>query len=127
MKTMILLLAVALLGSACSKNSEATAPSSKAAQATGELRYTVPAGWQEEKPNSNMRVAQYKLPKAEGDSADAELVLYYFGQGQGGSKQANIDRWLNQMQQADGSPSKDKAKIANTTVNGMAVTTVDVV
>ena len=74
-----------------------------------------------------MRVAQYKLPKAEGDNADAELVLYYFGQGQGGSTQANIDRWLNQMQQADGSPSKDKAKIESTTVNSLPVTTVDVI
>ena len=126
MKTTILLLAIALLGGACNKNSGATAPKSKAVQAIGELHYTAPEGWQEEKPNSNMRVAQYHLPKAEGDSADAELVLYYFGQGQGGSAQANIDRWLNQMQQPDGSPSKGKAKIENMTVNSMPVTTVDV-
>ncbi len=104
----------------------ATAPGNKAAPANGELHYKVPEGWREEKPNSNMRVAQYKLPKAEGDNADAELVVYYFGQGQGGSAQANIDRWLNQMQQPDGSPSKEKAKIENMTVNGMPVTTVDV-
>ena len=126
MKTIILLVAIALVCIGCGKNSVATAPSSKAAQATGELHFKAPDGWQEEKPNSNMRVAQYKLPKAEGDRADAELVLYYFGQGQGGSAQANIDRWLNQMQQPDGSPSKEKAKIENMTVNGMPVTTVDV-
>jgi len=126
MKTIILLISTALICSACSKNSATTVPANSAVQTNGELRYKTPAGWQEEKPNSNMRVAQYKLPKAEGDSADAELVVYYFGQGQGGSKQANIDRWLSQMQQADGSSSKDKAKIENTTVNGMAVTTVDV-
>lgn len=127
MKTIILLISTALICSACSKNSGAIAPGKSTVQANGELRYKTPAGWLEEKPNSNMRVAQYKLPKAEGDGADGELVLYYFGQGQGGSKQANIDRWLNQMQQADGSASKDKAKIVNTTVNGMPVTTVDVV
>jgi hypothetical protein len=127
MKKIILLVAVAIICSTCSRNSATTVPANTAVQAKGELRYKTPAGWQEEKPNSNMRVAQYKLPKAEGDSTDAELVIYYFGQGQGGSKQANIDRWLTQMQQADGSPAKDKAKIANTTVNGMAVTTVDVV
>ena len=126
MKTLILLLSTALICTACSKNSVATAPGNTAAQANGELRYKTPAGWQEEKPNSNMRVAQYKLPKAEGDAADAELVVYYFGQGQGGSKQANIDRWLNQMQQPDGSSSKEKAKIETTTVNGLPVTTVDV-
>jgi hypothetical protein len=85
MKTVLLLISVALICSACGKNSVATAPGNKTGQAAGELRYNVPEGWQAEKPNSNMRVAQYKLPKAEGDSADAELVLYYFGQGQGGS------------------------------------------
>ncbi len=126
MKTIILLLAFALFSGACTQHSVATAPGNPASQAKGELRYTVPEGWQVERPNSNMRIAQYKLPKAEGDSADAELVVYYFGQGQGGSKQANIDRWLNQMQQADGSPSNEKAKIENITVNGLAVTTVDV-
>jgi hypothetical protein len=126
MKTIILLLAVAFICTACGKNSVATAPANNAAQATGELRYRVPDGWQAEKPNSNMRVAQYKLPRAEGDSADAELVLYYFGQGQGGSARANIDRWVNQMQQPDGSSSKEKAKIETMTVNGMPVTTVDV-
>ena len=73
-----------------------------------------------------MRVAQYKLPKAEGDNEDASLVLYYFGASQGGSAQANIDRWISQIQQADGSASKDKAKTETFTVNGLKVTTVDV-
>ncbi|HBB86596.1 MAG TPA: hypothetical protein DC047_03160 [Blastocatellia bacterium] len=126
MKTIILLVAAALLCGACDKNSAVTAPGNAASQTSGELRYKAPDGWQEEKPNSNMRVAQYKLPKAEGDGADAELVVYYFGQGQGGSKEANIDRWVNQMQQADGTPSKEKAKVEHTTVNGLPVTSVDV-
>jgi hypothetical protein len=126
MKPTILLVVAALTCTACGKNSVATAPGNRASQTSGELRYQMPEGWQVERPNSNMRVAQYKLPKTEGDSADAELVVYYFGQGQGGSAQANIDRWLNQMQQPDGSPSKEKAKIENMTVNGMPVTTVDV-
>jgi hypothetical protein len=126
MKTIILLFAIVLVCSACSKNSVATAPANQAAKATGQLRYSAPEGWQVERPTSNMRVAQYRLPKADGDNADAELVVYYFGQGQGGSAQANIDRWLNQMHQLDGSPSKEKAKIETLTVNSMPVTTVDV-
>lgn len=79
-----------------------------------------------EKPTSDMRVAQYKLPKAGGDSEDALLIVYYFGKGQGGPAQANIDRWIGQMQQPDGSPSKDKAKTEALTVNGLPVNTVDV-
>src|SRR5690349_11175022 len=72
-----------------------------------ELKFTVPAGWIEEPRTSSMRVAQYKLPKAPADSEDASLVLYYFGQGQGGSAAANVERWVGQMKQADGNAAKD--------------------
>src|SRR5678815_1665505 len=73
-----------------------------AAAQKSELKFRVPAGWVEEERTSSMRVAQYRLPKAPGDTEDASLVLYYFGQGQGGSTMANIDRWITQMKQADG-------------------------
>jgi hypothetical protein len=103
---------------------------SNSAQSTtntsGELRYTAPADWVKEQPSSGMRVAQYKLPKADGEGEDASLVIYFFGATQGGAVQANIDRWISQMQQPDGSSSKDKAKIETTTVNGLKVTNVDV-
>ncbi len=88
--------------------------------------FKAPDGWVTEKTSSSMRVAQYKLPKAEGDNDDASLVVYYFGAAQGGTAQANIDRWIAQMQQPDGSSSKDKAKSETTTINGLKVTTVDV-
>jgi len=120
----------------CSKNSGTVGPSSSAAQSTGssarlqntsgELRYQVPEGWTTEKPTSDMRVAQYKLPRAEGDAEDALLIIYYFGQGQGGSAQANIDRWINQIKQPDGQPSQERAKTDTLTVNGLQVNTVDV-
>ena len=96
------------------------------ANTSGELHYKAPDGWVKEQPTSAMRVAQYKLPKAEGDNDDANLVLYYFGATQGGAVQANIDRWISQMQQPDGSAAKDKAKTETMTVNGLKVTTVDV-
>lgn len=73
-----------------------------------------------------MRHAQYLLPKAGGDSEDALLIVYYFGKGQGGSAEANTDRWIGQIQQPDGSSSKEKAKTETLTVNGLAVTMVDV-
>src|SRR5215470_16175110 len=86
------------------------------------LKFKVPAGWIEEERTSSMRVAQYRLPKAATDTEDASLVLYYFGQGQGGSTAANIERWVSQMKQAEGSAAKQE----NLEVNGMKVTTVDV-
>ena len=90
------------------------------------LKFRVPAGWVEEERTSSMRVAQYRLPRAEGDTEDASLVLYYFGQGQGGTTAANMERWVGQMKQADGSASKDKAKEENFEANGLKVATVDV-
>jgi hypothetical protein len=93
---------------------------------SGNLQFQPPAEWTAEQPTSSMRVAQYRLPRAEGDSADATLVVFYFGQGQGGSVEANLDRWIGQVQQPDGSSSKSKAKIDNTTINRMPVTLLDV-
>jgi hypothetical protein len=90
----------------------------------GELHFKASDGWLIEKPSSAMRTAQYKLPKAEGDSEDASLVLYYFGATEVGPPQANIDRWISQIKQGNG--ALDKAKTETMTVKGLKVTTVDV-
>lgn len=135
MKILFVSLLVAI-SCGCSKNSGAVGPTYPAAQTpanasrpvksvAGELRYKVPEGWKVETPTSDMRAAQYKLPKAEGDAEDALLILYYFGPGQGGSALANIDRWIGQIVQPDGKPSKERAEIGSETINGLAVETVD--
>jgi hypothetical protein len=125
-----ILLAGLLASSACGGKGATVSTPSNAAQsnssAAGELHYKAPDGWVKEPSSSAMRVAQYKLPKAEGDPEDAALVVYYFGATQGGAVQVNIDRWISQVQQPDGSSSKDKAKTETSTVNGLKVTTVDV-
>ena len=137
LKTIVAILTLAFVCLSCSKgsisggsrssapqSSNGTAASSQAA--AGEVSFKVPDGWKVEKPTSEMRLAQYKLPKAEDDSEDALLVVFYFGPGQGGTTQANIDRWVNQVKQPDGSASQDKARTETLTVNGLPVTTVDV-
>ena len=121
-----LLFTIVLSGSACTAGTGGTATIASSQNGVKELKFKVPDGWISEKPSSGMRVAQYKLPKVEGDSEDANLVLYFFGTGQGGSVSDNVDRWVNQMEQPDGRPSKDRAKIETITVNGLKVTTVDV-
>ena len=89
------------------------------------LTFSAPAGWKPVATSSSMRVAQFALPRAAGDVADAELVVYYFG-GSGGTVEANIERWLGQMQQPDGSPSSAVATREARTINGLMVTLVDV-
>lgn len=90
------------------------------------LKYDAPAGWVAMRPSSPMRVAEFTLPKADGDVEDAALAVFFFS-GQGGSVQANLDRWMAQMAQPDGRPSKDVAKTSSLkTKSGLAVTVVDV-
>jgi hypothetical protein len=88
------------------------------------LTFTAPDGWKPGRPGSPMRVAEFTLPRAAGDPEDAQLVVYYFG-GQGGSVDANIQRWLAQIEQPDGKPTSAVAKRESRTVNGLPVTLVD--
>jgi len=73
------------------------------------LKYDMPEGWSPKPVSSKMRLADFVLPRAEGDPEDATLVVTFFG-GQGGTVQANFDRWLTQMEQPDGRASKEVAK-----------------
>jgi hypothetical protein len=97
----------------------------QAAPPAGGLAFTAPPAWTSRPPASTMRVAEFVVAKAAGDPEDAEAIVYFFG-GSGGTVDANIDRWIGQMQQTDGSASKDKARRETLTINGLKVTTVDV-
>ncbi len=83
------------------------------------IRWTMPPTWKAEGQRP-MRVATYTV------APGAECGVYYFGSGQGGSVDANLDRWIGQFLQADGKPSKAAAKIAKRTIHGWQATTVDV-
>lgn len=97
------------------------------------VRVTSPAGlvltgqkgWVHEKPTSTMRVAQWKLPHAEGDEKDAEVAVFWF-QGGGGGVDANIERWVGQLKQPDGKPSKEVMKRETKEIAGFKVHLVDV-
>jgi hypothetical protein len=92
------------------------------AETVGGLRWAPPAGWKSE-GNAPMRAATYLVTPAQGDNERAECVVYFFGAGQGGSVQANLDRWKSQFTGEDGKPA---AKIQKRTIHGLAVTTIDV-
>ncbi|MCG8459395.1 MAG: hypothetical protein MI919_24220 [Holophagales bacterium] len=55
----------------------------------------LPESWQQQEPSSSMRLAQAAIP---GDSGPGELTVFYFGPGGGGGVQANIDRWVGQVE-----------------------------
>jgi hypothetical protein len=88
------------------------------------LTFTVPDGWRQSPPSSSMRVAEFTLPRAAGDAEDAQLIVYYFG-GSGGSVDANLTRWIGQIQQPDGKSSSAAAKKETRKVNNLVLTLVD--
>jgi hypothetical protein len=77
--------------------------------AVSNLKFDAPGDWKPQTPRSTMRKAQYVLPRTEGDAEDGELVVYYFGPGEGGNVVDNLERWRGQFTQADGSPLPDDA------------------
>jgi hypothetical protein len=87
------------------------------------LKATTPASWKEEAPSSKMRYKQFRLPKVEGDKADAELLIF---RGMGGSAKENIQRWKGQFQPPAGKNIDDVSKVAEMKVSGAEATYLDV-
>ncbi|HEV8201019.1 MAG TPA: hypothetical protein VGS03_13445 [Candidatus Polarisedimenticolia bacterium] len=92
------------------------------AQPTG-LAWKAPASWKATTPTNQMRKAQYALPAAAGDPPEGECVVFYFGPGQGGDVQANVERWRNMFTGADGGPGP--SKVGELKVGGRTVTRVE--
>lgn len=88
----------------------------------GTITFTVDAKWIPEKPASDMRAAQFKLL---GDIGfmPGELDVFVGIQGSG---DANVERWISQVAQPDGSDSKAKAIIEKKTVGEFQVITLDI-
>lgn len=89
----------------------------------GPVTALVPKDWKETPTKSGMRTAQWTVP---GKAGDAELVVYYFGPSGAGGADANLERWIGQFEQPDGSPSQSKAKVDKKTVGTLSVITVEV-
>ena len=83
------------------------------------VQWSVPKRWSEQGARQ-MRAATYTVPAAEGDPEPAECAAFYFGNSQGGSVDANIDRWVGQFEAA-APPAKTERE-----VNGMKVTLVQI-
>jgi hypothetical protein len=88
--------------------------------ASSRLAYDAPKEWKVVEPTSSMRLAQWST------GAGSEIVIFYFGEGQGGSVEANLDRWYGQFQQPDGTPTRERAKVTRSRAGELAITKADV-
>lgn len=57
--------------------------------------FTLPEGWQQQQPRSRMRLAQAVIP---GPAGPGELTVFFFGVGGGGGVEANLQRWIGQVE-----------------------------
>lgn len=90
----------------------------------GKIKAPVPKGWMEEKPSSNMRLTQFKLPKAEGDTEDAELAVFFF-KGDSGTVDANLERQVKKFKAPEGKDKVD-SKVEKVKVGGLDATYQDI-
>ena len=92
--------------------------------ARGDLVLSAPASWIVKKPRTRIVSHEFAIPAADDDEENGRLTIM----GAGGSIQANIDRWMGQFTQSDGSDTKTKSttKIAEKEVAGHKISLVDV-
>jgi hypothetical protein len=95
-------------------------PASGPAAGDTKLQFDLPKAWSSETPGSSMRLAQASIP---GPAGPGELGVFYFGNGQGGKVEDNLQRWTDQMEAGPGTPKPERGTL---TANGLKVTWVDV-
>jgi hypothetical protein len=118
----LILFSIFFIYMGCQSEDENTQESSTLGRSnvSGELSYKIPDGWKKETPSGSMRKAQYRLPGVDG-LKDAELAVFVFPGG-GGAVEANINRWISQFTQPDGSDSMERAEIKQVKSHGLPVT-----
>ncbi len=101
------------------------APPSPAAASSAQeplhITWIDPPAFRRVPPSNPMRKAAYVVPRADGDADDGELTVFYFGPGQGGSIDANVDRWVGQF----GAVKPGDVKRADRDANGLRQHTVE--
>src|SRR5262245_52234925 len=91
-----------------------------------DLQSRTPAEWKAQKRGNKMRAFQFVLPKAKADKQDAELVIFYFGPGGGGSATDNVKRWKGMFVPPEGKSIDDVAKVTEMKVGKVPLTYLDV-
>jgi len=98
--------------------SAATAPSDvRGTLDLGGVVLDAPDGWEFAAPSSSMRLAEATIP---GPGGPALLTVFFFGAGGGGGVDANLARWVGQVE-ADGEPERGEYAVGDFTVTTVAV------
>ncbi len=92
----------------------------------GSLKSRVPAEWLEEKPDEAPCYKQYRLEPVNDDKDDARVTVWFLGNGKGSTAAEYVKRWQGMFLPPEGKTMHEAAKVRRLTVNGAAVTYLDV-
>lgn len=117
-----------VLGS-CACGAEAGSPAASSTEApdfepvelAGGIAWRAGPPFLARRPSAELRAAEYGVS----GHPDAELAVFHFGDGEGGTVEDNVGRWLDQLTQPDGRPTRDVAEIETRELEGLTVTVVD--
>lgn len=85
----------------------------------GSLQSAAPASWKQQKPGNRLRAYQFAV-------GDADLAIFFFGEGSGGSADDNIKRWKSQFQPPEGKTIDDVSKVEKFKVGPAELTLLDI-
>jgi len=89
------------------------------------LSSRAPADWKEVEGARQFRYKEFSLPRQGDDKADAELIIFYFGEGGGGGVDANIARWKGMFEPPAGKTVDDIAKKEELKIGNVKATYLD--
>ena len=90
------------------------------------LSSRVPADWKEEEVTNKLRAYQFLLPRVKEGQADAEMIIFFFGTGSGGSADDNVKRWKGMFIPPKGKKIEDVSKVDRMKVAGVDLTYLDI-
>jgi hypothetical protein len=85
----------------------------------GEMKSKTPGDWKSQTPANKFRAYQFAV-------GEAELVIFYFGEGSGGSSADNVKRWKGQFVAPEGKTIDEVAKVENLKVGKAELTYLDI-
>jgi hypothetical protein len=90
--------------------------------AGGKIVLKAPADWKATPPKNSIVQFEFAAPRDSKPESQARITIM----GAGGPIAQNIDRWYSQFEQADGSSTKDKAKVEKFDAAGQTVHLVEI-
>lgn len=94
----------------------------KISLAEGKVSMVAPEGWAKKTPAFRIIQYEFSAPAVEGDESPVRVTIMRAA----GTLEQNIDRWMKQFTQPDGTATRDRATVKKQEIAGQAVHLVDI-